>query len=308
MNTAHLQVGPEVARARVAGEPLVALETAVLTHGLPAEVAWSTYDSMLTAVREGGAVPAAVGMRHGVLWVGLPSEALIGLSRDPAARKLGLAELPAAAAAGASGGTTVAATLWACRQSGVAVFATGGIGGVHRGAAESFDISGDLAALSRFGGCVVCSGAKAILDLGKTLEALQSLGVCVIGYRTGTFPAFVTADSGLALGERVEDPEAAAAVVRARDALGLPGAVLLANPPPAATAVPRRELDTALASALTRAGGAGVSGSAVTPFLLGELATHSGGRSLNANRELLVANCELAAQVAVSLARQPARS
>ena len=299
----RLQVGPEVARALDAGQPVVALETAVLTHGLPEAVAWPTYDAMLAAVREGGAVPAAVGMRDGVLWVGLPPEALIELSQDPVVRKLGLAELPAAAASGASGGTTVAATLWACRRSGVAVFATGGIGGVHRGAAESFDISGDLAALSRFGGCVVCSGAKAILDLTKTLETLQSLGVCVVGYRTGTFPAFVSADSGLRVSERVEDPEAAAAVVRARDALGLPGAVLLANPPPLAAAVPRPELDAALASALARAGDAGVSGGAVTPFLLGELAEHSGGHSLRANRELLIANGRLAARVAVALAR-----
>ena len=167
---------------------------------------------------------------------------------------------------------------------------------MHRGAVESFDISGDLAALSRFGGCVVCSGAKAILDLGKTLEALQSLGVCVVGYRTETFPAFVTADSGLAVAERAEDPEAVAAVVRARDALGLPGAVLLANPPPPATAVPRRDLDVALASALARAGDAGMSGADVTPFLLGQLAEDSGGRSLRANRELLVANGGLAAR------------
>ncbi len=304
MNEARLQIGPEVARALVAGEPVVALETAVLTHGLPAAVAWPTYAAMLGAGRDGGAVAAAGGVKDGGLWVGLPAEALRDLSRNPAARKLGLAELPSALAAGASGGTTVAATLWACRQSGVAVFATGGIGGVHRGVAESFDISGDLAALSRFGGCVVCSGAKAILDLGKTLEALQSLGVCVVGYRTGTFPAFVTADSGLSVAERVEDPEAAAAVVLARDALGLPGAVLLANPPPAAVAVPRRELHAALASALARAGDAGVSGAAVTPFLLGELAEHSGGRSLEANRELLVANGELAARVAVALARR----
>ena len=304
MGEKRLQIEPRVAEALNAGEPVVALETAVLTHGLPPAVAWPTYVAMMGAVRDGGAVPAPVGMRRGVLSVGMAEPELQALARQPSSRKLGLAELPAAAAAGASGGTTVAATLWACGQSGVAVFATGGIGGVHREAAESFDISGDLAALARFGGCVVCSGAKAILDLGKTLEALQSLGVCVIGYRTGTFPAFVTADSGLSLSERVEDPEAAAAVVRARDALGLTGAVLLANPPPPATAMPRQTLDAALAAALTRAGDAGVSGAAVTPFLLGALAEDSGGRSLQANRDLLVANGALAAQVAVALARR----
>jgi pseudouridine-5'-phosphate glycosidase len=302
METDRLQVGSEVARAMTAGAPVVALETAVLTHGLPDEVAWPAYEAMLDAVRAGGAVPAAVGMRNGVLWVGMAETELTRLARDPAARKLGLAELPPAAAAGASGGTTVAATLWACRQAGVRVFATGGIGGVHRGAAESFDISGDLAALSRHGGCVVCSGAKAILDLAKTLEALQSLGVSVVGYRTATFPAFVTADSGLPIGERVESPEEAAEVVRARDALGLPGAVLLANPPPPGTALPRADLDAALASALTRASAAGVSGAAVTPFLLDQLAEDSGGRTLGANRALLTANAGLAARVAVALA------
>jgi len=302
MGVPRVRVGDEVAHALAHNVPVVALETAVLTHGLPAEVAWPVYRAMLTAVREGGAVPAAVGVVDGVLWVGLPGAALEALAAAPGARKLGLAELPAAAAAGASGGTTVAATLWACRQSGVAVFATGGIGGVHRGAAESFDISGDLAALSRFGGCVVCSGAKAILDLGKTLEALQTLGVCVVGYRTGTFPAFVSADSGFAVTERVEDPQGAAAVVRARDALGLPGAVLLANPPPAAVAIPRSELEALLAPVLARAAEEGVRGSASTPFLLGHLAEQSRGRTLAANRALLLANAALAAEVAAALA------
>jgi pseudouridine-5'-phosphate glycosidase len=243
-------------------------------------------------------------MLDGVLWVGMGEESLQQLGGDAAARKLGLSDLPAVAAEGGSGGTTVAATLWACSRSRVPVFATGGIGGGHRGAEESFDISGDLMALSRFGGCVVCSGAKVILDLGKTLELLQTLGVCVVGYRTGVFPAFVVEDSGLRLSQRVEDPRAAAEVVRSRDALGLPGAVLLANPPPAAAAVPRAELDAALAAALKRARDSGVSGAALTPFLLRQLAEDSSGRSLLANLELLSANAALAAQVAVALGRR----
>ncbi|MDW7711954.1 MAG: pseudouridine-5'-phosphate glycosidase [Deferrisomatales bacterium] len=296
---------PSVAEALALGRPVVALETAFLTHGLPRPANLETFRAMEDAVRAAGAVPAAVAVLGGVLRVGLGEAEAETLAGEESACKAGVADLPALAARGADAGTTVAATLWACRWAGIRVFATGGIGGVHRGGGTSFDISGDLGALARFGGCVVCSGAKVILDLPKTLQLLEALGVCVVGYRTDELPAFVSTSSGLGLRHRADTPEEAARVVRCRDALGLPQAVLLANPPPAGVAVPREAVERSLASSLAAAGGSGLSGPGVTPALLSALAHASGGATVEANRALLVANAGLGARVARSLCREP---
>lgn len=303
MAQALLMISPAVQEALRVGRPVVALETAVLTHGLPRPENVDTCREAQAAVRDGGAVPAPVGVVGGVLRVGLTEEETVRLGQMRHAVKAGVADLPALAARAADAGTTVAATLWACRRAGIRVFATGGIGGVHRGAEATFDVSGDLGALARFGGCVVCSGAKVILDLPKTLQLLDTLGVCVVGYRTSEFPAFVCVGSGLPLRHRAETPQEAAAVIACRDRLGLPQAVLLANPPPMEVAVPREELERALDSALAGAERPGLVGHEVTPALLAALAASSGGATVGANRALLRANAALAAQVAVCLAR-----
>ncbi len=215
--------------------------------------------------------------------------------------KAGLADLPALAAAGADAGTTVAATLWAALRAGIPVFATGGIGGVHRGAETSFDVSGDLAALARFPGCVVCSGAKAVLDLPRTAELLETLGVCVVGFGVDRLPAFLARDSGIALRHRVDDVGEVAAVLRARDSLGLEAAVLLVNPPPADAALAAEPLEGAVRAALEAVAAEGAAGPAVTPRLLAELGRRTGGDSIAANRALLVANARLAGRLAVAL-------
>lgn len=260
---------------------------------------------MEAAVRAEGAVPAAVAVVGGALRVGLGPATVERLAAGGAA-KAGLADLAPLLSRGGDAGTTVAATLWAARAAGIPVFATGGLGGVHRGAEATFDLSGDLGALARFGGCVVCSGAKIVLDLPKTLEVLEALGVCVIGYGTDAFPAFVGADSGLPLVHRVASPEEVAGVLGARDALGLPQTVVVANPAPAGVAVPRPVLEAALTAALADAGREGVSGPALTPFLLAALARRTGGASVAANRALLVANARLAARIAAALPLTPA--
>jgi pseudouridylate synthase len=299
--TSRVSLSPAVAQALRSGRPVVALETALLTHGLPRPANLETLRAMEDAVRAEGAVPAAVALVRGVLRVGLAGAEVERLARSDRAVKAGVADLPALAARGADAGTTVAATLWACRQAGIRVFATGGIGGVHRGAETTFDLSGDLGALARFGGCVVCSGAKVILDLPKTLQALESLGVCVVGFRTSELPAFVCAASGLALRHRVETAEEAARAVACRDGLGLPQTVLLANPPPAEVSVPREELERALVPALADAEGGARTGPEVTPALLASLVEASGGATLEANVALLVANAVLGARVARAL-------
>lgn len=298
-------LSPPVRDALQGGLPVVALETAVLTHGLPRPTNLEAFRAMAEAVRAQGALPAAVAVVGGELRVGLGADEVGRLAAAEGAAKAGVADLPALAARGADAGTTVAATLWACRLAGIRVFATGGIGGVHRGAAETFDVSGDLAALAGFGGCVICSGAKVILDLPKTLQALEALGVCVVGYQTDEFPAFVCTSSGLPVRHRVETPEAAARVVACRDRLGLPQAVLLVHPPPSEAAVPREALESALAPALADAARRGLAGPEVTPLLLAALAEATGGASLAANRALLVTNAGLAARVAAALVRWP---
>lgn len=297
----NFSISANVSRALAAKASVVALETTVLTHGFEPGVALDAYAEMLEAVHRGGAVPAPVGVVDGKLCVGLGEEDLSRLHDDETAQKVGLSELAPVLASGASGGTTVSTTLWAARKAGIGVFATGGIGGVHRGVAETLDISSDLEALSRYGGCVVCSGAKALCDLPKTLEVLETLGVPVVGYGTDRLPAFTCADSGLTLRHRVDSPRAATELVRVRDALGLEQAILVANPPPEETALGWDCIETALGQALEQAKRAGLSGPEVTPHLLQAMDEASGGDAVTSNRALLVANAGLAAEIAVEL-------
>ena len=288
--------------------PRVALETAFLTTGLPANVRLVTARAMARSVRERGAEAAFAGVVGGTPIVGIDDTTLERLAS--AGRKLGTRDLPIAAVEEADGGATVSATLFLAHRAGVGVAATGGIGGVHRtGAAGSkcaLDESADLIELSRTPMTLVCSGAKAILDLPATLERLESLGVTVIGYGTNELPAFWSSESGIGLPHTVADAREAAAVAIEARALGLPGAVLVCVPPPADLALPREESDRAVANAVAEAERRGIVGAELTPFLLSRVAEITDGRSLRANRALLENNAAVAAEIAVPLAAGPA--
>jgi pseudouridine-5'-phosphate glycosidase len=296
---AAFTVAAPVSEALAAGGPVVALETAVLTHGLPHPLGLETLRAMAAAVAAEGALPAVIGMLGGQLKVGLDEAELAALAEAGAPRKLGRRDLALAALAGADGGTTVSATLWAAAQAGIAVLATGGIGGVHRGAPQ--DVSTDLPALAQSPVLVVASGAKSLLDLPATLEVLETYGVPVLGYGTDSFPAFYVAVTELPITARVDGPAQAAAAWRMARTLGLPGGMLLAVPVPAEQAIGAAEVEAWVAAATAEATAAGASGQALTPWVLSRLAALSGGRTLAANRALLVNNGAVAGRVARAL-------
>ncbi len=296
-----LALSPEVAAALADGRPVVALESTLLAHGLPRPDNRAAADEVEGAVRAGGAVPATIAVLDGVPHVGLTAEQVDRVCADPDLAKLGVRDLPVAAALGLSGATTVSSTALLAESAGIALFATGGLGGVHREAGETFDESADLTALSRSSLMVVCAGVKSILDVPATLERLESLSVTVVGYRTRTFPGFYVADSGAPLDWAVSSPEEAAAVLAARRALA-PGAVVLANPLPEDQQLDRDLHDRVIADALAAAGAAGVRGKAVTPFVLDHLHRASEGATLDVNVRLVLRNAELAGRVAAALA------
>ena len=275
----------------------MALETAFLTSGLPNDVRLSTADAMARAARDHGAEPAFVGVLAGKPVVGIDPQGLERLARSGG--KLSTRDLPIAVARGEDGGTTVAATLFLSHREGVSVAATGGIGGVHPARAP-MDESADLSELARTPVTLVCSGAKAILDLPATLERLETLGVTVVGYGTDELPAFWSVESGLRLPRRVGDAHEVAAIAREARALGLPGAVLVFVPPPPGEALSREESDGAVARAVEEAGALGIAGSDLTPFLLARIAEITEGRSLRANLALLANNAAVAAEIAVT--------
>lgn len=291
-----------VAAALRTGRPVVALESTVLAHGLPRPRNRTVAAELEAAVRAQGAVPATVAVLRGVPRVGLDAGELDHLCTAEGIDKLSTRDLPRAVAAGADGATTVAATMWLSSQAGVRVFATGGIGGVHRG--ELPDVSADLTELGRTRQIVVCAGAKAILDLPATREALETAGVLIVGWQTDELPAFYSSGSGLGVDVRVEDAAEVAEIWRAHEALGTPGALLLCVPPPDGSALPAELVEGHVAAALEAAAAQGVEGKAVTPFLLAELARRSGGATLEANVALLGRNAEVAARVAVALAQR----
>ncbi|SET84299.1 pseudouridine-5'-phosphate glycosidase [Oceanicella actignis] len=297
-----LAFSPEVAAALEQGQPVVALESTIITHGMPwprnLEVAREVEDE----VRAAGAVPATIAVRRGEIRVGLKPAAMEALAREEGALKLSRADLAAALASGATGSTTVAATMICARLAGIEVFATGGIGGVHRGAERSFDISADLTELGRTAVTVVAAGAKAILDLPRTLEVLETQGVPVIGYGTDAFPAFWSRESGLRAPLRMDRPEQIAAAHRMRARLGLEGGQLVANPIPPEHEIPAERLDPLIAQAAAEAEAQGVTGKAVTPFMLSRILELTGGDSLEANGALVRANARLGAQIAAALA------
>ena len=298
-----MRIAPEVADALAAGKPVVALESAIVTHGLPRPRNLEVARAVEAAVRDRGALPATIALIDGEARVGLEADALSELAGRDDAVKCGVRDLAPAVALGRHGGTTVAATAHLAARAGIAVFATGGLGGVHRGAGESWDESADLTTLARTGVVVVCSGVKSILDVGATLERLETLNVTVLAYGTDRFAGFYLSDSGHAAPWRADSAADVARVVRARAGLGTEeGAVVVANPLPAGEQLDPALHDRVLAEGLAAAASAGISGKDVTPFLLDHLSRESGGASLEANVRLVVRNAQLAAEIAAELA------
>ena len=291
-----------VAQALAARAPVVALETTVVTHGLPHPDGIAAALALEDEVRQSGATPATIGILRGAIRIGISREELDELATTPDVCKTNLSNLAAVVASGGLGSTTVAATMWAAHMNGIRVFATGGIGGVHRGADETGDVSSDLTALGRVPVAVVCAGAKAILDLPRTLEMLETLGVPILGLETDDFPAFYRRSSGLRVDRRVDSIADLAAAVDAHFRLGLGTGVLVANPIPGADEMPRDLYDQALQAALADMKTEGVRGRAVTPFLLDRLRVLTSGESVRTNLALLLNNARVAARLATHLA------
>lgn len=296
-----MRVGERVADALAAGRPVLACESTIVTHGLPTPRNLAVAREAEELVGSLGVVPATIGVLDGEVVVGLTGDELSRLAGSPGVAKLSARDLPVAVATGASGGTTVAATAHLAHRAGIRVFATGGLGGVHRGAARTFDESADLPALAALPLVVVSAGVKSVLDVPATLERLETLGVTVAGYRTHAFPGFYVADSGHRVGQRVESPEQAAAAWRAARDLGLPGALLVANPVPAAEQLPPDVHDAALADALAALDGAGIGGQDATPFLLARVRDATGDASLEVNVAVYCHNVALGARIATAL-------
>jgi pseudouridine-5'-phosphate glycosidase len=304
----HIDIAPHVRDALRAGRPVIALETTIVSHGMPPPMNLDTARAVEAVVRGAGAVPATIGVIGGRITVGITDDELQLLATAGGVLKLNRADLPYAVAARRHGSTTVAATIFCAHRAGISIFATGGIGGVHRGAETSFDVSADIEELARTPVAVVCAGAKAILDLPKTLEALETRGVAVVGYRTDEFPAFWSRSSGLPIHLRLDAPAEIAALLRAHRELGVNGGIVVANPIPAADEIPPDVIAHHVADAVTAASARGIAGKALTPFLLDAMLAATEGRSLAANVALIRNNARLAAEIAIALAAHPARS
>jgi pseudouridine-5'-phosphate glycosidase len=296
LNTFHK---PEVAEALANGQAVVALESTLITHGLAYPDNLATARAIQAAAREAGAVPATIAILHGQLTVGLDDAQLEYLATAKNVRKCSRRDIGIVVAQELDGATTVAGTMMVAAMAGIGVFATGGIGGVHRG--HPFDISADLEELSRTPVTVVCAGAKSLLDLPLTMEQLETRGVPVIGYGTDELPAFYSRSSGLPVDARADTPEQVAAIVRARRALGIQGGELVAVPVPAADELSHAEAEAAITQATQLADESGVTGAAVTPFILAKIAELTNGRSKRANVALLLNNARVAAHIAQAL-------
>ncbi len=294
-------VSDEVIQARDSGAPIVALESTIVTHGLPFPLNIETARRAEGEIRDAGAVPATIAVIHGQIHIGMSDNDLRNLARNPKVAKLSRADLPMAVVQGKTGSTTVAATMICAYQAGIEVFATGGIGGVHRGAETSFDISADLRELALTPVTVVSAGAKAVLDIAKTLEVLETLGIPVIAMGQDYFPAFWSRDSGLKAPLRSDSARDIARAHRVRRDLGLTGGQLVANPVPAEAEIPYPEIRSAVDAALNHTVAEGVTGKDVTPFLLSRVLELTERRSLSANVALLLNNARLAAEIAREL-------
>ena len=300
----YLDVAPEVAQALAEGRPVVALESTIISHGMPYPKNVQTALLVEQTIRDNGAVPATIAIIGGRLKAGLSTEEIEYLGRTGrAVAKASRRDLPALVARGADGATTVATTMIIAHKAGIRIFATGGIGGVHRGAELTMDISADLEELAQTPVMVVCAGAKSILDLGLTLEYLETKGVPVIGYGTEELPAFYTRKSGFGVDYRVDSPAELAAVYAAQRELGYKGGMLVTNPIPEEYAMDKAVIDAAIEQALAEAKAQGVHGKETTPFLLARVVALTGGNSLESNIQLVLNNARLASLTAAALAK-----
>jgi pseudouridine-5'-phosphate glycosidase len=297
-----VHVGVDVAAALAEGRPVVALETAIVTHGLPRPRNLEVAVELEEDLRSRGVTPATVAVIDGAPVVGVTGDQLERLASatttGAGATKASVRDLPVVMARGGMAGTTVAATAWLAHRAGVRIFATGGLGGVHRGGAQSFDESADLPVLARTAITVVCAGVKSILDVAATLERLETLGVTVVGYRTSRFPGFYVTDSGHRVATRIEGPGEVVAIMRASDRLGLATALVVANPVPVADQLDPAAHDAAIAAALEAAAAEAIAGPAITPYLLDHLQAATGGASLAANVAAVRHNVAVAGEIA----------
>jgi pseudouridine-5'-phosphate glycosidase len=296
-----LLFSPEVAAARAAGTPVVALESTIISHGMPYPQNVTMAREVEQIIRDAGAVPATIAIMDGKICIGLSDEQLELLGTSPDAMKVSRRDLPFVVAQKRLGATTVAATMICAQLAGIAVFVTGGIGGVHRGAETSFDISADLQELAQTNVAVVCAGVKSILDIGLTLEYLETHGVPVIGVGQAGFPAFFTRESGFNADFQLDSPLEQAAFIHTKWALGLRGGVVVSNPVPAEAAMQKEEIDRITSQALAEAHQRGVTGKSVTPFLLGRIKELTCGRSLATNIALVKHNAVVGARLALAL-------
>jgi pseudouridine-5'-phosphate glycosidase len=297
-----LAVADEVAAALAAGAPVVALESTIISHGMPYPRNVQTAREVEQLIRDAGAVPATIAVLHGVPRIGLSDAELDLLGSDPNVRKVSIRDLPYVVARGEHGATTVASTMRLAALAGIRVFVTGGLGGVHRGAEDSMDVSADLTELSLTDVAVVSAGVKSLLDIGRTLEVLETLGVPVVTVGSDDFPSFYSRSSGFCSPLRLDTPAEIARLAAAKWALGLAGGVVVANPIPVEDEIPETEIGALIATAVAEAEARGISGAAVTPYLLGRIVELSDGESLRANIALVKHNAMLGAALAVALA------
>jgi pseudouridine-5'-phosphate glycosidase len=295
-----MEMTPEVERALIRSEPVVALESSVVAHGLPPDIGPDAAREAQQRVRDAGAVPATIAVLDGAVRVGLDDAAIDRLAHDDDVRKVGGRDLATCAVSGQSGATTVAGTLAVCAMAGIHFMATGGIGGVHRGWERTLDVSADLTEIGRTEVCVVCSGAKSLLDIPATLELLETRGVPVIGFRTDTFPLFYVTESSHGLTDRADDAETVAAAAAAHWGFARRTGLLVVQPVAEEVALPPEETEFLVEETLAQAEADGVAGPAVTPWVLARLHAATDGRSLVANRRLLVDNAGLAADIAAA--------
>ncbi|CCO49226.1 Pseudouridine-5'-phosphate glycosidase [Vibrio nigripulchritudo SOn1] len=302
MLTQYLDIAPEVADAIESGKPVVALESTIISHGMPYPQNVETAMKVEQTVRDNGAIPATIAILQGRLKVGMSHEEIEYLGKaGQDVIKTSRRDIPFIVAKKADGATTVASTMILAAMAGIKVFATGGIGGVHRGAETSFDVSADLQELANTNVAVVCAGAKSILDIGLTLEYLETHGVPVIGYQTDTLPAFYTRESEFGVDYTLETPEQIATALKAKWELGLNGGAVIANPIPEQYAMNKAEIDEVIAHAIEEMDSKGIKGKESTPFLLAKVAEKTAGNSLASNIQLVLNNAKLAAQVASSM-------
>ncbi|MBC7658138.1 MAG: pseudouridine-5'-phosphate glycosidase [Chitinophagaceae bacterium] len=297
-----LDIHPEVAAALASGRPVVALESTIISHGMPYPQNLAMAREVEDIIRAEGAVPATIGIIKGRIKIGLSASDLENFAQNRNVEKVSRRDFPLIVAEGKDGATTVAGTMIAAEWAGIKVFVTGGLGGVHRGVAESWDISADLTELMQTNVAVVCAGVKSILDIPKTLEVLETAGVPVIGYKTAEFPSFFTRSSGCQVLRAYDDLESVARLIKIKHEMNLKGGVVLANPIPEEDALDADMINSVIKDALAAADSAGISGKNITPFLLKNIVERTGGKSLVANIALVKNNARIGAQLAKSLA------